>query len=110
MQNRLNPDMFYHGVGLEAVGMRTELIQEVHMLWRAQVLIWVREQNSATEMQRSQLTILLCPWLASRGGGGTECIINLNKMSFFILGNAGHSRAERAQPAEMPLVGLALFT
>lgn len=31
-QNFLNPGMFYHGVDLEAAGMRTALIQEVHML------------------------------------------------------------------------------
>lgn len=110
MQNGLSPDISYHEVDLEAVGMRTELIREVRMLWTAQGLLRVQEQNSATEMQRSQLTILLCPWLASRGRGGTESTINLNKMSFFILGNAGHSRAECAQPAEMPLAGLALFT
>lgn len=91
MQNCLNPGPFYHGVDLEAVGMRTVLIQEVHMLWAAQGLIWACEQNSATEMQRFQLTILLCSWLASRGREGTESTTNLNKMSFFIWGNAGHS-------------------
>lgn len=63
MQNCLSPDFSYHGVSLEAVGMKTALIQEVRTLRRAQGLVRVRGHGNA---QRSRLAVLLRAWLPAR--------------------------------------------
>lgn len=94
-QNCLNPDFSCHRVSLEAAGMKTVCIDSRSMYpLESSRLVQVYGQNSAMEMHRGHgsPSCSVPGWLPGSSGcrGGAEHAIPLNKMSFFILENAGH--------------------
>lgn len=95
VQNCLNPGFSYLRVNLEAVDMKTNCTDSSSMYpsESSSTCVGLWAKLSYGSAQRSQLAVLLCPWLASRElgmQGRPECAIPLNKMSSFILENTEH--------------------